>query len=126
MFTIDLNRPSSLPANLATVNAPDCRVGTFRDNEWGDIFARSNRMMADLNAHDPRQAGKEHLNGFETRILEATVFGTRTRVWLDTRYGLVVKLESQGRTQMEVKRLTLVKPGPAQLAPPPYCASAPQ
>jgi hypothetical protein len=114
--------PSTVPGRPVTVS-PNCRTGTFR-NFWDDPFDRSAQLMEEFNRQNPIETGTTALNGFSTRILVSRTGATKMKIWLDTKYGLIVKAESQGRLLFELKKLTVEQPKASLLIDPPYCAFA--
>jgi len=121
-FRTDLNLGPSRYADQPFSASPNCTTGTFSDG-WGDPFEESARLMREVNKRNPQQIGTEMVNGFRTRVLESTG-SDKIKVWLDTRYGLVIKAESGGRTIFEAKKLTVAEPKASLLTVPPYCEFA--
>lgn len=113
VFSLDLNG-----------NPPVCGAGTF-GGDWGDPFEMTAGLMDDVNKQNPKQTGTETLNGFETRVLESTTGKDKIKVWLDTKYGMLVKADAGGTTLIEVKQLTLGPPTAGLLKVPASCAAAP-
>ena len=108
-----------------------CSRGTF-GGDWGDPFATSAGMTAEMNSQHPRELGSETINGFAAKVYEsAGPAGALTaKVWLDPKYGLIVKLEmtqkgSPTRTIMETKQLTLARPAASLFTMPAACGQAP-
>ncbi len=111
--------------DLLETSSP-CGAGTF-SGDWGDPFDFS----ASMTAHLPKQVGMETVNGIATKVFEATgPQGGGVKLWLDTRYGLIIKWDmiaknGQHQTTLEVKEFSLAKPPASVFALPPACASAP-
>lgn len=91
-------------------NSATCVMGSY-DKGWGDPFAGA----GDLIKKGAKQIGTETMDGFATRILELTEPAKKTKAWVDTRTGMVVKLEvtaegSTARTLLEVTSVSLTPP----------------
>jgi hypothetical protein len=114
--------PSTAPDRPASVSA-NCRTGTFQ-NLWDDPFEHSARLMEEFNRENPVETGTATLNGFSTRILESPTGFGKTKIWLDTKYGVIVKAESQGKLLFELKKLTVERPKAPLLTAPAYCPLA--
>lgn len=117
-FTVDLN-DSSRP----------CGVATFT-GDWGDPFALSAQMTGELMKQRPKEMGAETVNGIATKVFEiANPDGPeRAKVWLDTRYNLMIKWEmvtadGQRRAMLEVKQFSTAKPPASELALPAACVA---
>jgi hypothetical protein len=80
--------------------------------------------MKEFNRESPVEIGTATLNGFPTRILESTTSAGKTKVWLDTNYGVIVKAESHGKLLFELKQLTVEHPKASLLTEPSNCAFA--
>jgi outer membrane lipoprotein-sorting protein len=106
-----------------------CGAATFT-GDWGDTFAMSEKMTADLGKQNPTVVGKETLNGFAVKVLEVGLPGGRgkAKLWIDEKYGLVVKSEimpasGPNRTLLEIKQFSPNKPAASLFAPPAACGS---
>ncbi len=98
----------------ATDSAAACGGGTF-SGDWGDPFAGSADMSADLAKQNAKQVGTETLHGFATKVYEATVPGAKAKVWMETKSNLVVKLQmipptGEPQTMLEITELSLAPP----------------
>ena len=122
-YTTDAKFGPSIPADRPASNSPNCQSMAL-SGDWGDPFARSAAILADVNSRNPRQVGVAAINGFSTRIIETDSGGQRVRVWIDSEYDLIVKVETGGATTLEVKRLVVGTPPASPLAIPTYCAYA--
>ena len=107
-----------------------CSAGTF-GGDWGDPFAFSAKLTADMDKQQPPLVGKETLNGVATKVFEMADPNGRakSKVWLDEQYGLIIKWEmtpANGPTQtmLEVKQLSFAKPPASTFAMPAACAKA--
>jgi hypothetical protein len=100
-----------------------CSRGDF-SGDWGDPFAMSAGLMKELAPQHPHQTTTEKLNGFDTQVME-TEGDEKTTFWLDTTFGLVVKVQTGDRTVFEITQMSLLKPAPSLFALPAMCASAP-
>ncbi len=125
----DLQAHKDWTWDLIDASVP-CGAGTF-SGDWGDPFAFSASVTADLPKQHPREVGLETVNGIATKVFEAPdPQGGEGKLWLDTKYGLIIKLEGIGekgqhQTMLEVKEFSLAKPPASVLVLPPACASAP-
>ena len=104
----------------------NCTNGTYT-GDWGDSFAASATMTADLAQPGVKQTGTETLNGFATKVYEITGKTPQEsgKAWVDTKYGLVIKAQFGGTmTLVEVKQLSLEKPAASLFALPAGCKTA--
>lgn len=123
----DLNTYQNLSWDLVDSSIP-CGNGNF-SGSWGDPFADSASLLADLNKQNPKQVGTETVHGFAARILEADGPGGKTRVWVDNKYGLLLKALSippngASRTIIEVTEVSFAPPPASVFAVPANCAAA--
>jgi hypothetical protein len=123
----DLNTQQSLSWDLADSAIP-CGNGNF-SGSWGDPFADSASLLADLNKQNPRQVGTETVHGFTAKILEADGSDGKTRVWVDAKSGLLLKALSippsgAPRTIIEVTEVSFTPPPASTFAIPAICAAA--
>jgi hypothetical protein len=101
-----------------------CSGATF-SGDWGDPFAGSTDMAAQLAKQNAKALGPETVNGFATTMYEVSAGGQSMKAWVDTKYGFVVKLQSgQGATLVEVKSLSVDAPAASLFAVPATCGAA--
>jgi hypothetical protein len=100
-----------------------CSNGTF-SGDWGDPFAGSSDMAAQLAKQNAKSLGAETVNGFSTNIYDVAAGAQTIRAWVDTKYGFVVKMQSQGKTIVEVKSLSVDTPAASLFALPATCGAA--
>lgn len=105
-----------------------CGSGRF-SGDWGDPFASSVSMMADLNKDHAQLTGAETVNGFESKTYEASAEGAKIKAWVDGKSGAVVKAvmtpaQGPALTLVEVTRMTLEKPAEQEFAVPASCKPA--
>lgn len=102
-----------------------CTSGTF-GGDWGDPFAMSKELNGQLAQQHAAQVGAESVNGFSTKVYEAAMGGGagKARAWVDTRYGLIVKLQMGGNTMLEVKEASFSRPSASTFALPASCSAA--
>jgi hypothetical protein len=107
-YSVDLNQS---PAQ--------CSAGNF-SGDWGDPFGG----LGELAALHPKDIGTETVNGMAAKVQELTIPGQPgpAKVWIEGKYGLVLKLEMGGKTVMEVKKVSFAKPPASALAMPAACA----
>jgi len=109
--------------------APQCSVGGF-GGDWGDPFAMSADLNRQLSEEHSTPAGSETVNGMATRIFESANpgGGGKLRVWVDAKYGLMLKLQTAGagppQTMLEIKEVSFAKPPASLFAIPAGCAQA--
>jgi hypothetical protein len=103
--------------------AAGCSNGTF-SGDWGDPFAGSSDMTAQLAKQNAKSMGTETVNGFATNVYEVSAGAQTIRAWVDTKYGVVVKMQSQGATLVEVKSLSVDTPAASLFALPATCGAA--
>ncbi|HEY2179633.1 MAG TPA: hypothetical protein VGH15_13725 [Caulobacteraceae bacterium] len=114
-YTLDLIDP-------ATPCAPSRFTG-----EWGDPFAMSADLIAQMAKFHPRDAGSATVNGLAAEVSVATTSDGEARFWVEPKTGLIVKWvmtppHGSPRTMIEVTSLSLTPPPPAALALPAKCA----
>ncbi|MGC1187747.1 MAG: hypothetical protein WA871_10175 [Candidatus Acidiferrales bacterium] len=109
-----------------TISAAQCGQGTF-SGDWGDPFAGSADMAADLKKQGAKKTGAESIDGFSTDVYEATDATSHITftAWIDTKYGLVVKLQSAGKTLTEITQLIVAPPAASLFALPAACSNLP-
>jgi hypothetical protein len=123
----DLNTQQSLSWDLADSSIP-CGNGSF-SGSWGDPFADSAGLLADLNKQNPKQVGTATVLGFSAKILESDDPARKTRVWVDNKYGLLLKAVSipvngAPLTIIEVTDVSYSTPPASLFAVPANCAAA--
>src|SRR5215471_1427294 len=123
----DLSAKTSLTWDLINTNAP-CGVATF-SGDWGDPFATSAGLNADLAKQHPTQVGSATLNGIPTKVLEAGTADGKAKLWVDDKFGLIIRWmmmgkDGQPQAMIEVKKLDLSKPPASVFTFPPACAAA--
>jgi hypothetical protein len=123
----DLNAKTSLTWDLNNTNAP-CGAATF-SGDWGDPFAASAELNADLAKQHPTQVGSATLNGVPTKVLEAGTADGKAKLWVDDKFGLIIRWmmtgkDGQPQTMIEVKKLDLSQPPASVFTLPSTCAAA--
>lgn len=101
--------------------------------DWGDPFRTLAEVDAENGVQNPKMIGTETVNGFPTKVFEASDAGEKTRgkIWVDEKYGSIIKIQmipegGPAQTLMEVKQLSLAKPPASLFVAPAACANAPQ
>jgi|GEM_PF-3413672 len=122
-FGTDPSEGPSIQADRPASVSPNCRVGTFQ-NVFDDPFEHSTMLMEEFDRQNPVEKGTATVNGFSTRILESTTGAEKTKIWLDTKYGVIVKAESHGKLLFELRKLSVEKPKESLLTEPSYCSFA--
>jgi hypothetical protein len=107
-YSLDLNQ-----------TAAACGAGNF-SGDWGDPFA----MSAGLAKLSPKDAGSGTVNGMAAKALEVVIPGQAgpAKVWVEGKYGLILKLEMGGKTVIEVKKVSFAKPPASVFALPAACS----
>lgn len=108
-FSVDLSQPTS-----------SCGAGHF-SGDWGDPFGAT----AQLAQLKPKDLGTDTLIGQPAKVMEVTIPGQPApgKLWLETKYGLVLKFEMGGKTVIETKKVSFEKPSAAAMAMPEACAN---
>jgi hypothetical protein len=109
-------------------SAVPCGGGTF-SGDWGDPFAMSAEMTADLAKQHATAAGSATLNGIPVKVFSADSPQGQVKAWVDEKYGLLVRLmmapkAGAPQTMIETRQLTVGKPAAALFKLPPACAEA--
>jgi hypothetical protein len=68
-----------------------CNAGTF-SGDWGDPFAASAELNADIAKGDLKPTGTATLAGVSTQVYAGNSGGTAIKAWLDQKDGLAVKV----------------------------------
>jgi len=113
----DLNTQRSLIWDLTDSSVP-CGNSTF-SGSWGDPFEDSASLLADVYKQNPKQLGPETVHGMTAKVLEADDPARKTKVWVDTKYGLLLKAQSipangAPLTILEVTDVSYSAPPPPQ------------
>ena len=114
-YTLDLIDP-----------ATPCGPSNFT-GDWGDPFAMSADLIAQMAKFHPTDAGAATVNGIATEVSVAASPDGQAKVWVDPKTGLIVKWvmtppNGAPRTMIEVTSFSLTPPSPAALALPTKCA----
>jgi hypothetical protein len=109
-------------------SAVPCGASSF-SGDWGDPFAMSAELNADMSKQQARPAGAATVNGIATKMFESQTPQGNATAWLEEKYGLIVKLtmgQSTGQPQtiIEVKRFSAAKPPASVFAVPSVCGEA--
>jgi hypothetical protein len=123
----DFESGKSYTWDLVNTSVP-CGASTF-SGDWGDPFAMSAEINADLAAKRPIALGTDTINGIATKIWKSAASDSKAKLWREEKYGLTIKLEmtgSDGRahTLIEVKQLSFSQPPAATFVLPAACAQA--
>jgi hypothetical protein len=123
----DLNTQQSLSWDLNDSSIP-CGKSNF-SGSWGDPFADSASLLADIYKENPKQVGTTTVLGFSAKVLEVSSPDGTMRVWVDTKYGLLLKAQSippngAPRTIIEVTKVSFTAPSASLFAVPANCAAA--
>jgi hypothetical protein len=123
----DLDAHRSFTWDLLNSAVP-CGASSF-SGDWGDPFAMSAALNADMSKQQAKPAGAATLNGIATKIFESQTPQGKTTAWLEEKYGLIVKLTmgpsaGQPQTMIEVKHFSAAKPPASVFVLPPVCGEA--
>jgi hypothetical protein len=115
-YTLDLDNPQTPCISSAVAG------------DWGDPFASSAEMSAELAKQKPADGGEDTVNGVKTKVLIATAPQGSATLWVEPRTGLVMKwqaAEPNGapRTVIEVTQFVLGAPPAATFALPAACGA---
>jgi|HubBroStandDraft_1064217.scaffolds.fasta_scaffold33503_2 hypothetical protein len=107
-----------------TASAPTCGAGRF-SGDWGDPFAGSASMVSDLTKQGAKKVGTEMVNGFSTDVYELVDPASKAtyKAWIDTKYGLMIKLQTGDQVLQEITQLTLAPPPAALFTVPASCGN---
>jgi hypothetical protein len=113
--------------------SPECGFAHF-SGDWGDPFGGD--LAGEIAKLPSKAGGKETLNGFATKIVEAVdpKSGAKFKIWSEEKSGMLIKLEMPDatgatHTAIETKSLRLGKQATGIFALPVSCvkaAAAPQ
>ncbi len=103
-----------------------CNVGTF-SGDWGDPFATIAELQGDIAKGDLKLAGNETIAGIATQVYTGTTQGTGVKAWIDTKDGLVIRVQvsSPGAavmTMVDITKVSLVAPPASRFVLPGACA----
>jgi hypothetical protein len=106
--------------------ATPCGASNFT-GDWGDPFAMSADLLAQMAKFHPTYAGAATVNGIATEVSVAATPDGQGKVWVEPKTGLIVKWvmtppKGPPRTMIEVTSFSLTPPSPAALALPTKCA----
>jgi hypothetical protein len=123
----DMNTQQSLSWDVADSSIP-CGKSTF-SGSWGDPFEDSVGLLADVYKQNPRLLGTGTIHGMTAKILEASDPDHKTKVWVDTKSGLLLKalsIPANGAPQtiLEVTEVSYSTPPDSLFDIPANCAAA--
>ena len=106
-------------------------TGANFSGDWGDPFALTAQMSADAAKKPLKDLGPGTVNGMAAKVMEVPVGGmpTPAKVWVETKYGMVLKLDMAmpGKPQatlIEIKKVSFAKPAAGAVAQPASCVVA--
>lgn len=123
----DLNEGTSITWDLSS-SAAGCSKGNF-SGDWGDPFASSADMNADLAKSHATDLGTETISGISAKVVQATTDQGVFKIWLDPKSGLILKLQMTPKaggaatTMIEVKQVSFAKPPASIFVLPAACAA---
>ncbi len=106
---------------------PVCSSASF-SGDWGDPFAMTVEISADIAKGDLKPTGTETLSGIPTTVYEGGDAQTRLKAWLDEKDGLVMRAmygpaNDAMQTLVDIRKVSLAPPPASVLALPASCAS---
>jgi len=102
---------------------PECGAGKY-SGDWGDPFASSAEMNADLLSKKATEAGAETVNGISAKVFNADLGAVgKAKVWMEPKYGLIMKAEltapnAAPRVILQTQTVSFAKPPAAAFALP--------
>jgi hypothetical protein len=104
-----------------------CSAGTFT-GDWGDPFAATAEVTADVAKGDLKPAGAETLNGIPTKVYAGATQGANIKAWLDEKDGLVIKAAYGApggpmQNMVDIRSFTKGPPAATAFASLPACVS---
>lgn len=131
--SIDLQTHKEISADLQDSSVP-CSAGTLGGSpgDWsGNPFEWFSQFFdADLSKLNPPKVGTDTIAEMKATIYEISgPGGQKARVWLDDKYGLMLKMAAPGKTGsmdtvLKVKSFTVGKPPASTFKMPAKCATA--
>ncbi len=103
-----------------------CSAGNFQ-GDWGDPFALTAEVNADIAKGELKPGGAATINGVATDIYSGSDSGATEKVWLDKKDGLVIRAEAsmpggQPMILANVIKVSFAPPPASLLSLPPACA----
>ncbi|MFZ0818740.1 MAG: hypothetical protein WAM91_01630 [Candidatus Acidiferrales bacterium] len=122
----DLKEHTSITWDLMQSSEP-CSKSNF-SGDWGDPFASSTEMNAELGASHATDLGTETVIGIAAKVSQATTNDGVFKIWMDPKSGLMLKLQMTPkdgpmRTMVEVKQVSFGRPPMSVFTLPASCAS---
>jgi hypothetical protein len=109
-----------------TATTVTCGSGAF-SGDWGDPFAGAADQAAQLAQQGAKKVGAESIDGFSTDVYEFVEPTTHQtyKAWVDTKYGLIVKLQAGNQILQEITQLSLATPPASLFVLPTACSNLP-
>jgi hypothetical protein len=109
------------------ITPASCSVGRF-SGDWGDPFAGTAEVTADIAKGDLKPAGTEILIGIPTKVYAGTTQGANIKAWLDEKDDLVIKASYGApggpmQNMVDTRSISFAPPPASAFALPAYCAS---
>jgi hypothetical protein len=109
------------------ITPPSCSAGTF-SGDWGDPFAATAEITADIAKGDLKPVGAETLYGFPTKVYAGATQGANLKAWLDQKDGLVIKaaIGAPGgamQNMIDIRSVNFAPPPVSAFAMSPACVS---
>jgi WSC domain len=123
-WTLDL-ADSSIPCGMSTQGGSPTGDWSGNPFEWLSGF-----FGIDLTKTRPPQVGTDTVAGMKAKVFQmAGPGGQKAKIWVDEKYGLLLKMASPGKsggleTMLEVKSFTVGKPPASVFAMPARCAKS--
>ena len=122
---IDIAAGTNLSWNPNDSNV-GCSAGTF-SGDWGDPFAMTAELSADIAKGDLKPAGTETIDGIPTQVYTGSSQGTTLKAWLDQKDGLVLRAEMSAPNTpptaiVNLTKVSFAAPPASLFAVPAICA----
>ncbi len=102
-----------------------CTIGF---GTWGNPFEWMSQIFgtSDVASLHAKPAGAETIAGFPSTMYDVQMGSDKVRIWLDVKYGLLMKMASPAKgggwdTDLEVQSFTIGKPNASVFTPPARC-----
>lgn len=124
----DLDKKTSLSWD-ADNSAVQCSTGTW-GGDWGDPFASSESLKAEIAKAGVKESGAETILGISAKVYEGAEKDTSFKAWIDPKSGLILRLDmampgQSKQTMIQVKEVSLAKPPASVFAVPASCSATP-
>jgi hypothetical protein len=125
VFDLDAHTSVSWDPRSAS---PACSNAKW-SGDWGDPYAASGQIFADVASGKAQLTGTELVNGLPAKVYEETTPAGKMKAWMDVRNGLMLRGQNtpasgSSVTFVEVKRLSIITPLRTVFSLPASCEQA--